>query len=330
MEITSITTKILTARSVGDQERRVRRNSLAMDRKSTRFPYSLRCDRVRVLRVRRWNRDCAEDSIRVRKIMAEVRDNAGFVTFIVALVACTFFLWMFFAAATLEHTADMGGISASAARDAHAVAYEFAARWRHGMAGNSPLYMPGFFAVAIAAWFWCAGKSLTRLLAEGVALLAGAAVFAALLAPYAAPRILSDFVAQEGFSVTNAASSGTWIAWAQGVYSLLTWSTVIIASRWAIKLRSLKPLLIPLGLNVVLALVRPWTVADFTSQWVRQALDGEPIAVISFLLVPLLAIFLAWVALRPTQQPRQTASQGLWPGGTAPNEIGDASRKAAR
>lgn len=234
--------------------------------------------------------------------MAEVKDNVPFVTFTVALVACTFFLWMFFAAATLEHTADIGGISSTAGRDAHAVAYEFAARWRHGMSGNSPLYMPGFFAVAVAAWFWCARKSLTRLLVEGLALLASATVFAAVLAPLVAPRILSDFVTRESFSVSNAASSGTWIAWAQGVYSLLTWSTVIIATRWAIKLKSPKPLLIPLGLNLILAFVRPWTVADFTSQWVRQALDGEPTAVISFLLVPLLASFMAWVELRPSRR----------------------------
>ena len=223
-------------------------------------------------------------------------------TSILAFVACSFFLWMFFAAATLEQTADVGGISGAPGRDAHAIAYEFAARWRHGMAGNSPLYMPGFFAVAIAIWFWCAGKSLPRMLAEGLSLLGLAAVCAPLLAPYAAPRILSDFVAQESFNVSHASSSGTWIASAQGVYSLLTWSTVVIASRWSIRLRSLKPLLVPLGLNFVLAFVRPWTVADFTSRWLRQAFDGEPAAVISFLLVPLISGLLTWVELRPTHQ----------------------------
>ena len=63
------------------------------------------------------------------------------------LVACILFLWMFFAAATLERTADLGGISAPPGREVRLLAYEYAARWRHGMAGNSPLYMPGFFAV---------------------------------------------------------------------------------------------------------------------------------------------------------------------------------------
>jgi hypothetical protein len=245
----------------------------------------------------------------LRKVMAQMRRDVSFVTSTLALVACIFFLWMFFAAATLERTADVGGISASPGRDARAVAYEFAAKWRHGMAGNSPVYMPGFFAVAIAIWFWCAGKRLRRILAEGFPLLGAAAVFAALLAPYAAPRILSDFVAQESVSVSHASSSGTWIASAQGVYSLLTWSTVVIASRWSIRLRSLKPLLIPLGLNLVLAFVRPWTVADFTSRWLRQALDGEPSAVISFLLVPMIPGFLAWVELRPTRQKTSVAQK---------------------
>jgi hypothetical protein len=231
-----------------------------------------------------------------------MRRDVFFVTSTFALVACIVFLWMVFAAATLEQTADLGWISAAPGRDARVVAYEFAAKWRHGMAGNSPLYMPGFFAVAIAIWFWCTGKSLPRMLAEGLPLLGVAAVCAALLAPYAAPPILSDFVAQERVNVSRASSSGTWIASAQGVYSLLTWSTGVIASRWSIRLRSLRPLLIPLGLNLVLALVRPWTVADFTSLWLRQALEGEPAAVISFLLVPMISGFLAWVELQPRRQ----------------------------
>ena len=125
-----------------------------------------------------------------------------------------------------------------------------------------------------------------------------AAVCAALLAPYAAARIVSGFSEQADVSISQFSTTGTWIAWAQGIYSLLTWTTVIMASRWSIKLRSPKPLLIPLVLNLVLAFVRPWTVADFTSQWLKEALDGEPTAVISFLLVPILSAFLAWVELR--------------------------------
>jgi len=233
----------------------------------------------------------------------------SFITAALALVACILFLWMFFAASTLERTADLGGISAPPGRDARAVAYEFAAKWRHGMAGNSPLYMPGFFAVTIAIWFWCAGRSLPRMLAEGAILIGAASVCAAALAPSAAPRILDDFFAQEGLTVSHATSSWTWVASAQGVYSLVTWSTFVIASRLSVRLRTPKPLLIPLVLNLVLAFVRPWTVADFTSRWVKQTLDGEPIAVISFLLVPLISGFMAWDELRSPRKKVGRAEQ---------------------
>ena len=221
-----------------------------------------------------------------------------FVTAGLALAACTLFLWMFFAAAALERTADLGGGRNPAGRDARALAYEFAARWRHGMAGNSPLYMPGFFAAAVAIWFWCAGRSLPRVLAEGAVLIFAAAACAAALAPFAAPRILADLLAREGVTVSHATSSWTWVATAQGVYSLLTWGAFVTASRLSVRLRSPKPLLVPLALNLVLAFVRPWTVADFTSLWVRQALGGEATAVFSFLLVPGIAGFIAWAELR--------------------------------
>lgn len=214
------------------------------------------------------------------------------------LVACTLFLWMFFAAATLERTAELGGIVGPPGRDTRAVAYEFAASWRHGMAGNSPLYMPGFFATAVVIWFWCAGRSLPRMLAEGAIIISAAASCAVLLAPFAAPNILNAFVAQEGFTLTHAMSSGTWVARAQGVYSLLTWSSVVIASRWSIRLRSFKPLLVPLVLNLILALVRPWTVGDFTSRWVRETLAGTTAAVVSFLLIPIISGLMVWVELR--------------------------------
>ena len=301
MEITSITGELFQTQFVGNQDCGLCDDRVVVDRKSTHLPHSLHCDGVRVCRVRRWNRSGTEDSIAVRKVMAAMTRYVAFATSAFALVTLIFFLWMFFAAATLERTADLGWVSASAGRDVRPVAYEFAARWRHGMSGNSPIYMPGFFAVAIASWFWCNKKGLLRMLSEGFILLCVAAVCAAVLAPYAAARIVSDFKQQESVGISQFCTAGTWIAWAQGIYSLLTWTTVVIASRWSIKLRSPKPLLVPLVLNFVLGFIRPWTVADFTSQWLKEALDGEPAAVISFLLVPILAAFLAWVEVRASR-----------------------------
>src|ERR1044071_9194927 len=160
--------------------------------------------------------------------MGDMKRHFSIFSAVLVLFAFIFFLWMFFGAATLEHAADLGRISARQGQDARLAAYEFAAKWRHGMAGNSPLYMPGFFAAAIAIWFWCAGKSLTRMLVEGFIIVALASWCASLLTPFAAPRIVADF-REQGFIVADTSSSGTWIAFAQGVYTLLTWSSLIIA-----------------------------------------------------------------------------------------------------
>src|SRR3954452_2707705 len=93
------------------------------------------------------------------------------------LVSKTLFLWMFFSVAPLERMADKGLLFACGA-DARVTAYEFAARWRHGMASNSPLFMPGFFAVALACWFWSRRKSFRLIILEGALVLALAFLFA--------------------------------------------------------------------------------------------------------------------------------------------------------
>ena len=80
------------------------------------------------------------------------------------------------------------------------------------------------------------------MLAEGALLIALALWCAAVLASLAAPLIISDFRAQQDFIVSNTSTSWTWTAFAQGVYTLLTWGTLIVAARWSIRLRSLKPL----------------------------------------------------------------------------------------
>jgi hypothetical protein len=221
----------------------------------------------------------------------------AFVQATLVLVACTFFLWMFFAAATLERTADLRAIAAPSGMDANAAAYEYAAKWRHGMAGNSPIYMPGFFAAAVAFWFWCAGKTLMRTLAEGFILIGLASLFANFLAGLGVPSVMKGFRAQ-GFLVSEPASSGTWRTFAQGVYSLITWSVLIAAIRWSIQLKSPTPLLVPILLNLILAFVRSWTVAEFTSQWMRETVEGKSTAVISFLMIPMIASLISWIELR--------------------------------
>jgi hypothetical protein len=209
-----------------------------------------------------------------------------------AFTACTFFLWMFFATTPLERMADVGLITANAGREPRATAYAFAAQWRHGMAGNPPLYMPGFFATAGAVWFWSVGKTLRRILVEAMGLLGIAFVVANILAPFGSVMVLERFRLQTGCAVLGTASSQSLIAAAQAAYTLLTWGTFVVASRFALKLRSFKLLLVPSLLGVVLLFVRPWTVGDLTSLWIRRSCNAEPVAAISLVLVPLVGAFL--------------------------------------
>jgi hypothetical protein len=209
-----------------------------------------------------------------------------------ALAACTFFLWMFFATTPLEGLADRGLVTAEAGREPSAIAYAFAAQWRHGMAGNSPLYMPGFFATAGAVWFWSVGKTLRRMLVETIGILGIAFVVASALAPFGTVMVLERFGLQTGCTVSGAVSTGGVIAAAQAVYTLLTWCTFVVASRFALEMRSFKLLLVPSLLGVVLVFVRPWTVGDLVGLWIRRSSNTEPAAAISLVLVPLVAAIL--------------------------------------
>ena len=73
-------------------------------------------------------------------------------TLVALFFSQTLFLWMFYAAEGLEQMAKAGSVVASPPVNAVEVTYRYAADWRHGMAGGSPLYMPGFFAAAITTW----------------------------------------------------------------------------------------------------------------------------------------------------------------------------------
>jgi hypothetical protein len=215
-----------------------------------------------------------------------------------AMAACTFFLWMFLATTPLERMADVGLITSNAGQDPRHTAYAFAAQWRHGMAGNSPLYMPGFFITAAAVWFWSVGKTLRRMLVEATAMLGIAFVVANALVPFGIPMVLGRFRLQTGCAVSGAPLGGSAIAAAQAVYTLLTWNTFLIASRFALKLHSFKPLLVPSVLAVVLAFARPWTVGDLASLWIRRSCNAEPAATLSLAIVPILATFLVLCELR--------------------------------
>ena len=190
---------------------------------------------------------------------------------------------MFFAADSLEQLASAGAFGDSPA--ARGAAFAFAASWRHGMSGNSPLFMPGFFAVAVASWIWLESATVSVATRYAGALIA-AALIAAAAAPAGQSFVLSGFEDATGLSTPAPVPAAGAAALFMGLYTLLTWTTFVIGCQLAVQWRTLMPLIAAVPLTSGLVLIRPWTVDDFTIIWWHRALAGDPIAVASLLMVP--------------------------------------------
>ena len=193
------------------------------------------------------------------------------------------FLWMFFAAAPLEQLAAAGAFGDGS--EIRQAAFAFAASWRHGMAGNSPLYMPGFFAVAVAVWLWLDGvKAVSARRYFGA--LFTAAVIAALTAAASQSLVLSAFEDATGLSAAGPVPAAGKGAVFMGFYTLLTWTVFVVGCRLALHWRTMLPLVPVVPMTAALAVLRPWTVDDFTNIWWHRAAAGDLVAVVSLIMVP--------------------------------------------
>jgi hypothetical protein len=213
---------------------------------------------------------------------------------LVLLGATAFFLWMFLAVAPVETLADTGGLAETDRTDAVAEAYRFAADWRHGMAGNSPLYMPGFFALAVATWLWSGsrGRDIWRLVAEGGAILSLGLIVAWACAGVARGEILQALERSSGLTLAAPWPEASGRAVIQGLYTAVTWMASVAACRRALERRTLTPLLVIPPITIVLALIRPWTVDDFAALWTARVRAGSVAAIGSLVAIPLIAVVL--------------------------------------
>jgi hypothetical protein len=220
------------------------------------------------------------------------RRNAAL--FLIHLSAQALFLYMFFSAGRIEKLAEDEAISPVPGIDVRAEAMRYAAEWRHGMTVGWWLYMPGFFATGVSAWFWSQSRSAVQLGSEGVVAMAGGTILALVASESGGAEAVSDFVRDTGFRVSSSSVGLTGTTIAQGVYTLLAWTAFSICGRNCIERRSFKPLLWPAVLGCVLIAVRPFTLDDAGSIWAGRALAGDPVAVVSAILAPLTA----WALVR--------------------------------
>jgi hypothetical protein len=227
------------------------------------------------------------------------------------LCAETLFLWMFLAVAPLEQLADTGLIPV----DKREV-YRFAADWRHGMAGNAPLFMPGFLVIAATAWYAVAQQSIAKLAWSLTATLGLALVLAWLAAPIGGAIVLADFARAFGRSPIETVPAPAFTAVLAGVYTAFTWTTFVVASRYALRRRSVRPLAPVALLGIILAFARPWTVGDFTTLWTTRAATADPTATGSLLATIALGVTLALTERRPQPHLTHTAASTLRIAGT--------------
>jgi hypothetical protein len=215
--------------------------------------------------------------------------------------AASFFLWMFLAAAPLEILADTGGLAGRQGADPVADGYRVAADWRHGMAGNSPLYMPGFFALAVAAWLWGASSrtAASRLVVEGGVVLAAGHVVAWLCSDLGAASVVTACERVAGLTVVAPWPAPPSRAAGQGLYTAATWMVFVVACRRALARRSMRPLGIVPPMAILLAWVRPWTADDFVALWIARASAGDAAALGSAAAIPIVASYLVLTEWSP-------------------------------
>jgi hypothetical protein len=225
-------------------------------------------------------------------------------------LAYALFLWMFFAVAEV----DVIGSTLMATGHpvlGHAVQV-FAADWRHGLNGHSPLFMPGFFALTGAVWFWSRTQSIAELFRGGaLALLAGfsLALFAAPLGRAAAAQAFLDefhFAVEPEFRDTLQAAPIS-------AFTAICWTVLVVAIRRAITTGALRPLALVVCLYALLGFARHWWSLDHfrkgddVARWETRAAQGDAVAIGSLVAVPLLVLVLAKTTVREGRRQRERA-----------------------
>ncbi|MDB4871802.1 MAG: hypothetical protein JWL97_2806, partial [Gemmatimonadales bacterium] len=184
----------------------------------------------------------------------------------------------------------------------------FAADWRHGLNGHSPLFMPGFFVLTPATWYWSRQQSIVELIRGGaLALFAGflLALFAAPLGKAAAARAFFD----EFHFAVQPDSRATWQAAPICAFTAICWTVLVVAIRRAITTGSSRPLALVVSLYALLGFARQWWSVDHfrngndVARWETRAAQGDAVAIGSLVAVPLLGLLLAKTTVR---QPRLT------------------------
>jgi hypothetical protein len=197
---------------------------------------------------------------------------------------------MYLAAEGLQRTADTGGFRAPPDSDAKAAAHRYAYEWRHGMAGRWPFFVPGFFAVGIGTALWARGKTIHRIVGEGIAALSAATLIARFLARFGTRRLIRSFERDSGFECEREPLEPTLAGAATGGLTVASWTALVVAAQRSVIKKSAWPLLIPLALYAWLASLRRGDFGLLALPWIRRAVKGDSTAINSSVLAAVTAV----------------------------------------
>jgi hypothetical protein len=201
-------------------------------------------------------------------------------------VALFFFLWMFVSAEGLVRTAEAGHFVSAGGLDPVAEADRYAYEWRHGMAGGWPLYVPGFFIVAIATVVWACERSLRSLALPGSIALALAVLCAMVLAPLGTQWLIPEFERDTGLVLTGSPVAAPGRATLPGILTVVSWAALVVAIQISVTRRSIWPLVAPFACYSVLAVIRPGDFGDLVGPWAEALWRGESTPIVSTALIP--------------------------------------------
>jgi hypothetical protein len=220
-------------------------------------------------------------------------------------LAYALFLWMFLSVTGID-VAGNTLVATGHPELGHAI-HVFAADWRHGLNGHSPLFMPGFFALTPAAWYWSGKQSTAQLLRGGATALLAGLLLASLAAPIGIAAAANAFFDEFHLAVQSNFRD-VWQAAAISAFTAICWTVLVVGIRRAITLGTSRPLALALGLYLLLGVSRNWWSLDHfrkgddVARWETRAAEGDAVAIASVVAVPLLG----WVLVTTIKDERRT------------------------
>jgi hypothetical protein len=215
-------------------------------------------------------------------------------------LAYALFLWMFLSVTGVD-VAGNALVATGHPGLGHSV-HVFAADWRHGLNGHSPLFMPGFFVLTPAAWYWSGRQTAAQLLLGGTTALLAGLVLALLAAPIGRAAAANAFF--DEFHLTAQSSfREAWRAAATSAFTAICWTVLVVSVRRAMTVGTLRPLALVAGLYLLLGFSRHWWSLDHlrkgddVARWEARVTQGDRVAIASLVAVPVLGVVLATTTL---------------------------------